>query len=1327
MSPSTLPTELALDTKATQVANRSPNAETQEFAKNIIREIILPEIEKEVNEGKNFSTLRQMFYAMILATWYKRALVGAIHESPLHQVYVDKAKTSGVLSDDPKVGEKIYAQYLEAYKKGVFNYIKDGVETLRATSLQNDLKGPRQEFSGGLQLVPEIENVQVVTPLEMRGMDHAMLLVPVQILRVLGDRSQSTNMKELAGAAYKREYDFLTTVYDALTDDKTLLSRWYMRILQARRFLSYNAAVSAVSISEVMVAAARSSHKHDPVVKSLFEHYGSEKTEDILEKLYSDHAQETDKSKSDASMLKSKSDAKDHSWGWAEHTAIGYTFLLILMGFNYVNKQEAVDAAVIAERAMANGLVAEVSSGYKWTSGDTIESIVAKTGVDQEQFIFVNRIKTDFDLEIRGNLLLPGVVLKKVIITHSDDLTPGMIAALFYGDSRKTSRFSINRYRIADYLNHGGTLSGYFTRREMPRFKTVENELEAVDHDVARVFRIEQANKKLDQLEASRRDPNSNPGYVAQLDAQIKGVLLELEALKGGKDKELVPATDFAQSDAAQFLIPAAATAGLDMKLKTFEAFWNKKFGYTKRTGKVFYTTEGLVSKSWLVHMDIGDFKQISQVGEIIPRDNPRDHDYFVTIQVPEFWFQEDIAQGFEQVLTWINEQYNLLIDDYQIPREAQALVKQMTFKGNDFAQKMDVKWVYFSPDMKIEQVREKNVELLQQGLDGPTDVQPSYVDIVMELYRYIDGKNQYGHYATLVSFVEGLLLDAIKIHLHRLKKDNHFVLNFIMKFNPRIKGIDELNGGDAVALINYADASGPLRGSLINRIARRTILLATQAVEGVNKDNVFNKQEAVASLQPRVMFVLAMSNALRGDFDFEQFMAEYNALSYERGDAWTAVDSVNIQGVLQRLQSKELVAMSASSSREHPVYHVTSKGWGLAVAAALRQLFWEGDSIEVGAKDGNPAKLVHEGAQALWREDVSNLASAIKGDKDLRKILGAFLEWYKNVSTTFIDLDASHKELLAQRANMMADMFLSRLRKIDASQKISKDSVNGIARIPVSGSTMKYFLEALSKMQSASAPDVSLQEVLYKIPQKFVGLPIKFKIIEQSILVNYDDGSVLIAADQQSSMFSVNITSKNGLNKDAFFFRALSLIPSIIKFNLDVTFSRETDYALIDRLKSNQGVLYLHEQGVLASPLYGDDASNYILKAGSEDLFYLVDDKGDLYLGDFSKKVINDQLTNFRSLIVYPVVASQEGAAPGAVILISDVDNAAVPGGIDLNANNMGLDVAKDGKGVQMPFDPAMVAEFRQGDFSGVEGIILRIVPIESPLPLLGLERSVP
>ena len=51
-----------------------------------------------------------------------------------------------------------------------------------------------------------------------------------------------------------------------------------------------------------------------------------------------------------------------------------------------------------------------------------------------------------------------------------------------------------------------------------------------------------------------------------------------------------------------------------------------------------------------------------------------------------------------------------------------------------------------------------------------------------------------------------------------------------------------------------------------------------------------------------------------------------------------------------------------------------------------------------------------------------------------------------------------------------------------------------------------------------------------------------------------------------------------------------------------------------------------------------------------------------------------------------------------------------------------MGLDVAKDGKGVEIKYDAAMVAEFQRGDFTGVVPVIMGIRAIPSALPILGL-----
>jgi hypothetical protein len=106
----------------------------------MVRTIILPELEKEVNTGKNFANLRQIFNSIILSSWYKKNLKQAL----LNQVYADKSKVKGVIASEAKQSrEQIYEQYLKAYKKGVFNYIKEEPVS-KGTTI------PRKYFSGGV-------------------------------------------------------------------------------------------------------------------------------------------------------------------------------------------------------------------------------------------------------------------------------------------------------------------------------------------------------------------------------------------------------------------------------------------------------------------------------------------------------------------------------------------------------------------------------------------------------------------------------------------------------------------------------------------------------------------------------------------------------------------------------------------------------------------------------------------------------------------------------------------------------------------------------------------------------------------------------------------------------------------------------------------------------------------------------------------------------------------------------------------------------------------------------------------------------------------------
>jgi len=125
----------------------------------IVREIVIPELTKEVNEGKNFAQLRQVYNSLILATWYKKK----IKDSILAQVYADKNKVAGVGYDKSVIlsatkdlnkinslrdsspsaqneeTELIYQRYLQAFKKGAYNYIKEEIDPRTQETIQGSI------------------------------------------------------------------------------------------------------------------------------------------------------------------------------------------------------------------------------------------------------------------------------------------------------------------------------------------------------------------------------------------------------------------------------------------------------------------------------------------------------------------------------------------------------------------------------------------------------------------------------------------------------------------------------------------------------------------------------------------------------------------------------------------------------------------------------------------------------------------------------------------------------------------------------------------------------------------------------------------------------------------------------------------------------------------------------------------------------------------------------------------------------------------------------------------------------------------------------------
>ncbi len=133
--------------------------EAVKISKQVMREVIIPAIEKEVNEGKNFAPLRQVYSGMLLATWYKMAL----KETILGKLYADQGKVKGV-DQDPKNNQTIYEQYVQAFKKGVFNMIREDLDTYSQEII------PRKYFSGGTK---GYDRAQIVRTSDAAGLTRA--------------------------------------------------------------------------------------------------------------------------------------------------------------------------------------------------------------------------------------------------------------------------------------------------------------------------------------------------------------------------------------------------------------------------------------------------------------------------------------------------------------------------------------------------------------------------------------------------------------------------------------------------------------------------------------------------------------------------------------------------------------------------------------------------------------------------------------------------------------------------------------------------------------------------------------------------------------------------------------------------------------------------------------------------------------------------------------------------------------------------------------------------------------------------------------------------
>lgn len=112
-----------------------------EYSSQLIRETIIPKLIQEINTSKRYASLRQVYYSLILAQWFKARFAG---KADTYAQSIDKKDLTNLTSKQSWSKSTYFEAYQKSFKDGEYN-LKEPVSTPFGQVI-------RSYFSGGMQL-----------------------------------------------------------------------------------------------------------------------------------------------------------------------------------------------------------------------------------------------------------------------------------------------------------------------------------------------------------------------------------------------------------------------------------------------------------------------------------------------------------------------------------------------------------------------------------------------------------------------------------------------------------------------------------------------------------------------------------------------------------------------------------------------------------------------------------------------------------------------------------------------------------------------------------------------------------------------------------------------------------------------------------------------------------------------------------------------------------------------------------------------------------------------------------------------------------------------
>ena len=123
--------------------------ELNTYSTQLIKELIIPKLTQEVNSSKRYAALRQVFYSLILARWFKQSFAG---KSGLYPQMINRGDLTDLTSQTPWSKDTYFKQYQKSFKDGAYNF-SESVYTPFSAAGGSAFGGGqviRSYFSGGI-------------------------------------------------------------------------------------------------------------------------------------------------------------------------------------------------------------------------------------------------------------------------------------------------------------------------------------------------------------------------------------------------------------------------------------------------------------------------------------------------------------------------------------------------------------------------------------------------------------------------------------------------------------------------------------------------------------------------------------------------------------------------------------------------------------------------------------------------------------------------------------------------------------------------------------------------------------------------------------------------------------------------------------------------------------------------------------------------------------------------------------------------------------------------------------------------------------------------